>query len=166
MSPQKQNVPPGTQVNGSDSNVVSFSSRKRANNKNDKSGSANKTRILVVGADNTTYRIIAHVAKQLKAQTYQTSTSDKALDEIETAGFNLIIMVYRPPVVDAFYAIQMMRFMDTRSRCKFMVLHDLDKHEWEQTLRVNDVPIDASLPTPFDPFVLKSLMSSLFAQSA
>lgn len=142
-------------------NVVSLSSRRHRRTKNIQDRTLGGKKVLVVGADNTTYRIIEEFARQEKALAYPATTSDDALDQLESIDYNVVIMVNHPPKVDALNAIKLFKFINTRSQCKFLILHD--DPDWGMMVRVHDVDVDAHLPTPFNPVDLKKLINSLLA---
>lgn len=117
-------------------------------------------RVLVVGADNTTFRIIEELSRG-KALAYTAITSDEALDQLETTDYGLVVMVNHPPAVDALGAIRLFKFMHSRSTTRFLVLHD--EPDWNMLVTVHEISVDASLKTPYKPIQLKKLLDSLLA---
>ncbi|MHB8697747.1 MAG: hypothetical protein ACYC9J_06885 [Sulfuricaulis sp.] len=151
-------------ADGKENNVVSISSRRQRRPTNISTKTLGTKRVLVVGADNTTYRIIEEFSSHAKALTFSTTTSDDALDQIESTGYKLVIMVNHPPKVDALNVIKLFRFLNTRSTSKFLILHD--DPDWNLAVRMYDMnisDIDAHLVMPFDPVELKKLLNTLLA---
>lgn len=141
------------------SNVVSLSGRKKRHTPHWQEKTNKKKKILVVGADNTTYRIVREFASHKNAVTSPTNTSDEALDGLESIDYSVVVMVHYPPKVDAISVIKLFKFINPHSECKFLVLHD--DPDWDLIVRVNDVAVDAHILMPFDPLDLKKLMNSL-----
>lgn len=114
----------------------------------------------MVGADNTTYRIIEELSRG-KALTTAVITSDEALDQLAHTDYRLVVMVYHPPSVDALSAIGLYKFMHSRSETKFFVLHD--EPDWDMLVKVHEVQVDASLRMPYKPVELKKRLDSLLS---